>query len=290
MARHHYVPQFLLRGWATNGKFYAYHWNDGAKRVLESDHASVASACQISDLNVFFGVRKEDRDFPEVGLFTPIVDTPAAKALAVLRASGVRALSPERRIDWARLLVSFGMRTPETLREMGPAETEKAFGLIEAAAKGHPADEARVTKIIGQNMDMFRRNFPLRAAMDISTDPAKLLDLNSMKWWIRKWDKDAILIGDRPLLSYPRQKYPCGIPLDHKDCLVILPIAPDAVFFACANPKTQAKMRRMALSRLATLVNEETIFRASCVHARDGSHAKFISPRLEGKLHGTWQP
>ena len=58
MARHHYVPQFLLRGWATNGKLYAYHWNDGAKRVIENDKASVASACQIRDLNVFFGVSK----------------------------------------------------------------------------------------------------------------------------------------------------------------------------------------------------------------------------------------
>jgi hypothetical protein len=47
MARHHYVPQFLLRGWATSGTFYAYHWNDGAKRVIENETASVASACQI---------------------------------------------------------------------------------------------------------------------------------------------------------------------------------------------------------------------------------------------------
>jgi hypothetical protein len=129
-----------------------------------------------------------------------------------------------------------------------------------------------------------------RAAMEIGTDPAKLHVLNSMKWWIRKWDRDAILIGDRPLLTYPRQQYPCGIPLDSPDCLVILPIAPNAVFFACANPKTQTKMRKMALSRLAKLVNEETIFRAICVHARDGSLAKFISPRLEGKMLGTWQP
>jgi hypothetical protein len=146
MARHHYVPQFLLRGWATNGKLYAYYWNDGAKRVIENDKASVASACRIRDLNVFFGVSKAQRDFPEVGFFTPKVDTPAADALHVLLVSGVRALLPEHRTDWARLLVSFGVRTPEALREMGPAETEKAFTLVEAAAKGPPKDEANVTR------------------------------------------------------------------------------------------------------------------------------------------------
>jgi hypothetical protein len=90
MARHHYVPQFLLRGWATNGKLYAYHWNDGAKRVIENDKASVASACQIRDLNAFFGVSKAQRDFPEVGFFTPKADTHAADALRLYeRASAV---------------------------------------------------------------------------------------------------------------------------------------------------------------------------------------------------------
>jgi Protein of unknown function (DUF4238) len=290
MARHHYVPQFLLRGWASSGKFHSYHWNDGAKRVIENNKASVASACQIRDLNVFFGAPKAQRDFPEVGFFTPIVDTPAADALRVMLASGLRALTPEQRIDWARLLISFAARTPEALRDMGPKETDKAFALLESAAKGPPEDEATVTKIIKKNMGMFRRNFPLRAAMEITTDPTKHYALDSMKWWIRKWERGAILIGDRPLLTYPRQKYPCGIPLNSPDCLIVLPIAPNAVFFACGNPKTRTKMRQMPLSRLANLVNEETIFRATCVYASDGSLAAFVSPRLEGKILGTWSP
>jgi hypothetical protein len=290
MARHHYVPQFLLRGWATDGKLYAYHWNDGAKRVIENGKASVASACQIPDLNVFFGVPKAERDFPEVGFFTPKVDTPAAEALNIMLLNGVRALTSQQRLDWARFLVSFGVRTPEALREMGPAETDKAFALVESAANGPAEDEAIVTKVVARNIDLFRRNFPLQAAMEISTDPAKLLTLDAMTWWTRKWESDVILIGDRPLLTYPRQKYPCGIPLDNADCLVVLPISPNAVFFACANVKTKTKMRRMTTSRLANLVNQETIFRATCVHAANGSCGAFISPRLEGKILGTWQP
>jgi hypothetical protein len=228
-------------------------------------------------LNAFFGVPKAQRDFPEVGFFTPKVDTPAANALRVMLAGGLRALTPELRLDWARLLVSFGVRTPEALREMGPAETEKAFTLVEAAAKGPPKDEATVTKIIKDNIGLLKRNFPLQAAMEISVDPTKLNALDRMMWWTRKWDRDVILAGDRPLLTSPRQTYPCGIPLDNPDCLIVLPVAPNAVFFASANSKTKAKMRRMALSRLANLVNQETIFRATCVYASDGSQAKFIS-------------
>ena len=33
MARHHFVPQFLLRRWAVKGKFLAYH-------LGERDHSS----------------------------------------------------------------------------------------------------------------------------------------------------------------------------------------------------------------------------------------------------------
>ena len=172
----------------------------------------------------------------------------------------------------------------------GTSGNGKAFTLVEAAAKGPPEDEATVTKTIRENIGLFRRNFPLQAAMEISTDPAKLHALDRMTWWIRKWDSDVILIGDRPLLTYPRQKYPCGIPLDSRDCLIVLPIAPNSVFFACANPKVQTKMRRMMLSRLANLVNQEAILRATCVYATDGSHAEFIAPRLEGKILGTWHP
>ena len=60
MARHHFVPQFLLRSWATDGRFCAYYWNDGAKKVIDNEKALVASACQIPDLNTFFGVPKAE--------------------------------------------------------------------------------------------------------------------------------------------------------------------------------------------------------------------------------------
>jgi Protein of unknown function (DUF4238) len=93
MARHHYVPQFLLREWATNGRFVAYYFEHASGKVVENAKATVASACQISDLNTYFGVHASQRDFPETGFFTPVVDTPAATALQVMLKGGVRALS-----------------------------------------------------------------------------------------------------------------------------------------------------------------------------------------------------
>jgi hypothetical protein len=70
--------------------------------------------------------------------------------------------------------MSFGARTPETLREMGPKEVIKAFDIAEAAAKGLRKDQRKVTAIIQANIGTFKRNFPLDAAMELSTDTQKL--------------------------------------------------------------------------------------------------------------------
>jgi hypothetical protein len=103
-------------------------------------------------MNAYFGVHASQRDFPETGFFTPRVDTPAARTLQVMLKRGVRVLTREQRTDWARLLVSFGVRTPETLRDMGPRETKKAFALVEASVKGPPEAERRVSAIIRKSM------------------------------------------------------------------------------------------------------------------------------------------
>jgi len=178
MARHHYVPKFLLRRWATKGIFVGYCFDDASGKVIGNAKATVASACQIPDLNTYFGVHASQRDFPETGFFTPRVDTPAASALQVMMSKGVRALTPKQRTDWARLLVSFAVRTPETLRDMGPKETKKAFALVEARAKGPPDAERRVSAMIQQDMSALQRNFPLNIAMDHPLGEA-LADLRS---------------------------------------------------------------------------------------------------------------
>jgi hypothetical protein len=287
---HHFVPQFLLRNWSMNGRFVAYYFERNAVRVIENDKATVASACQIADLNVFFDVPKSQRDFPETKFFTPQVDTPASRALDVILKKGIRGLTIEQRSDWARLLVSFAVRTPETLREMGPQEVGKAFDIVQAAATGPPQDERRVTALIQANMQSFKRNFPLRAAMELSMDREKLRAVEAMTWWTRRWSRPVVLIGDRPLLTSPRARYPCGIPLDDPTCLIALPIAPNEVFFASASRRTRDKMRKMSPAKIASIVNEEMIVRSTCVFFVNKSLSGFVMPRVAGKANGTWQP
>jgi hypothetical protein len=121
MARHHYVPQFLLREWATSGQIVAYRWLETARKVTEGN-TSVVEACQVEDLNTFFGLPSGHREAPERDFWTPYIDTPAADAHRTILDKGLRSLSPRQCYAWAQFIVAFGVRTPETLRILGPKE------------------------------------------------------------------------------------------------------------------------------------------------------------------------
>jgi hypothetical protein len=291
MARHHFVPQFVLRGWSVNGRIVSYRWIDGAQKAHQNTQQSVADACQIANLNDYFGLPRDRRDFPEVGFFTPKIDTPASVAYNIVLRDGLSALTAAQCADWAGLLVSFAVRTPETLRTMGPDEWSKAAALVRSTRHQDADGEVVVDQILEAARDQLRRNIPLNVAMDLAADPEKRILLQNMTWWCRSSDRDNVLIGDRPLLATPRMPYPCGMPLDNPGAFIIMPMDSKTIFFASADPKTKSKIRSMPLSRVINLVNEETIWRATdFVFAKTTELEEFVKERLEGNAKGTWQP
>jgi hypothetical protein len=199
MARHHFVPQFILRGWSDDGQIVSYRWINQAEKVHQNAQQSVADACQIPNLNDYFGLPRDQRDFPETKFFTPKIDTPASIAHDIMLRDGLSALTPAQRTDWAGLLVSFGVRTPETLRQMGPDEWTKAIVLMKNNRAEDADGEVIVDQILDDARNQLRRNIPLNVAMDLAADPVKRMQLRDMTWWCRKSDRDNVLIGDRPL-------------------------------------------------------------------------------------------
>jgi hypothetical protein len=283
MARHHFVPQFMLRRWATNGQINSFWWDTAAKKVLERPVA-VRKACQIEDLNAFYGASRSHRNAIEDGFFTQQIDTPANDALAAMLSGGVQGLSLKQQYAWARFIVSLGVRTPETLRTMGPRETRKGLKKAHDHSAWPPDLETSVNKIIERMMPRLERNWPLTIAIELASDSERIEAVMALDWWTRQLDRDNILVGDRPLLAMPRMPYPCGIPLDHPACLIILPVSPNALFFASANSKTKAKTRNMSQSRLAHVVNDESIACADTyVHSLNSTPADLVRRKLAQK-------
>jgi hypothetical protein len=137
-----------------------------------------------------------DGAWPEDDFFTPQIDTPASEALAAILSDGVQSLSPKQRHSWARFIISFAVRMPETLRQMGPLEARKGLEKAQDTAGGPPDLQAAVSKIIECRRPEFERNWPLMIAMELASDPEKIAAVIAMDWWIRRLDRDDILVGD----------------------------------------------------------------------------------------------
>src|SRR5664280_996403 len=172
MARHHFVPQFLLHKWAHKGQLVSYT-RIKATGAVKAGSTSVVKACQVKDLNAFFGISKEKREAPERDFWTPHIDSPAANAHQTILKYGVQALSSEQQEAWAAFLISFGVRTPETLRILGPAEYRKAMAKSQTNPTEAPEVEAVVNDLIAAEMRKLERNVPIHIAMKLASDPAK---------------------------------------------------------------------------------------------------------------------
>lgn len=287
MSGDHFVSKFLLKRWATNGQMVSYRWDVHRNDVREETKAGIHKHCAIRGLNNLWGVAHDETRMLEA-YFTEKIDTPSALVLEKMLRLGARALTPADRMVWAKFLVALPIRTPDVMLQHGHCEAGKALREAEEFGLASPEDHAIANSNIRQNTWKHRRNSPRRVAIDLIEDPSKFGPILEMRWSMRRWTKRVILIGDRPLLVHPQTtRWGIGFPLDHPQCLIALPVAPNAVFFATFDTKGQQKRRDVARGRLANLLNEETIARcADFVFAVDTSMRNFVTPRLSHRFCG----
>lgn len=277
----HFVSKFLLRNWSVDGTLIAYHWDSYTEHLI-AEPKGLDTICQQRALNTMFGVPPAEKRAVE-DHFTRRVDTPASQALKMMLAEGVGALPASYREAWAKFLIGLPARMPETLGAYGAEEAEKS---LKEACSIRPIDVAMVDDIaanmaIAANMKKYKRNFVRKIAVGFTEDRTKIDPILSMYWRIVRFEAGKILLGDRPLLANPPTARPCGIPLNNSNCVIILPISHDAVFFAFWNPKQRIKLRRVSRRRLAETINRESIARcARHIFSFDCSQQSFIEPLI----------
>jgi hypothetical protein len=289
MASHHHIPPFLLNRWASDGRVFSYHWSTGTAEMLENRRASVQSACQFNDSGSIRRVSASSGDASDQDAFASYVDAPAASALDTMLRQGVSGLTDDQRSAWARLIASFGARTPEALHPLGAADGRNQL----ASARGELqfGAQSMAPELLEREKPVLEHTIPINMAIQLAADPTKISAVVSMEWWLRRFEGKTLLFSDRPLLTQPRTAQPCGIAPNDRSCLIILPVAPNTVFFATADPKVRAKARRTPKGKLVNLINEETVWRAAnYVYAPNRSMAAFIHDRLAGKAKGRWHP
>jgi hypothetical protein len=115
---------------------------------------------------------------------------------------GVSGLTDDQRTAWARLIVSFGARTPETLRLLGTADYRNAKKV--ALEHGPLGTQFTATALLERERPMPEHTMSMETAVELPADPTKIFAVAAMEWWLRRFEGKTLLFSDRPLLTQPR--------------------------------------------------------------------------------------
>ncbi len=118
LPKHHYIPVFYLRQWATNGRLIEF--SRPYRSVVKARPTSPEGTGYVRGLNVMKGLPPESAEQFETVVMRN-VDSLAADALRQLL-SGDEDLkwAPKPRSAWTRFLVSLLLRTPGPYPEIRP--------------------------------------------------------------------------------------------------------------------------------------------------------------------------
>lgn len=226
--KHHYVPRFLLRKWAVNGKLHGYHW-DRYKQEVRVSRRGVASFCKKLDLLSLqaAGLRPDALEQDFFGY----VDDRAAKVLVVLLDSGPESLDSELRSDFARFLLSLDARRPSNVLKL----RVDAVAAIESELNNDPEIlDAFKTEGISERPSTFldeatgvriedRALLLIQKLVDNQTVGKRLINGHWRTYQLGP-DDGTLVFSDRPLIRINGYDHPKGV--------WALPISPRCVFVA----------------------------------------------------------
>ena len=224
---HHYVPQFLLKPWARDGKLHGYYW-DSRRKGVSVRILGTKSFCHEPDL-LTINLPRTPPDALETNFFGR-VDALGAAARAKMLKCGPDGLTAGERSDFSRLLFSLVYRRPQevdNLRKNGPQ-------LIAQALDDNPElrDDLRNRgsledpSVYGKAMGLVSEDWALVQLQKLVGNPSCGAELNNWHWHIVRTEPrhGTFILSDRPLVLFQN--------FDHPEAHWILPLEANACFVA----------------------------------------------------------
>lgn len=247
LPKHHYIPVFYLKQWATDGKVTAFRrLND--KVVATPKSPSLTG--YVRGLYWLEGAEPGVANRIETLLMSPI-DNNAAIAHRMILNDEIQSLPKVVRLAWSRFIVGLLIRSPATVKN------------IYDRMSNPTAKEYKDLK------KEFERDFPGRRYEDIPPlemkrgamySLAKLMQnaqvedmLNSMMWTVYDLGLPELrfFTSDRPVIMTNG--------LAKKDGHLALPISPRKMFFAFANKDIAAEIKGLSPWHIADQANHVVI-------------------------------
>jgi hypothetical protein len=214
------------------------------------------------------------------------IDTPAALIVQKILDGGFTELTIEERSDFTRFVISLRARHPdavalalnESKRQLTTALARNPEEYLAAKEPGSPSTLIEWTE---QYTPELYRNFGVSIIPGVITDNKTGERVFRMPWWvhdIRDADTD-LLISDRPCLLQ-------GDAIEGL-CLIVLPLSPSMLFFACNDPQRTTVLRRMNISSLVNQINlASAYYGAKRVYGTGPHHLSLVEKILGFRTNG----
>jgi hypothetical protein len=267
--KHHYLPVFLLKRWAVEGKVTEFR-RRYAENVVPKRYSPQGTA-YIERLYSIEGLPDDVAQELEHDYLSP-VDSRAADALVKL--SDDDGLHGADRRAWANFVASLLVRMPADIRLLRKSSAElvrellpifgRVIDLVEDAEKRPNLQE------IGDSVGF---KFAVDHIRQLMSHERLRDGLEAMRWGKLTFaTTQDLLISDRPVMYTG---------LGGSDALLIVPIGPKEVFTAYNDQAVWLRLKQANASEVVSKLNMAVVGGAnSVVFGRDEKQLRFIQNRL----------
>lgn len=270
--KHHYIPVFYLRQWATNG--FLCEMRSIRDKIIVSSKAPDGTGFQ-KDLYKIEGVPTDVGQYFE-RTFMHMVDTQAAIAMKKILAGTTDTWSIRERDAWVRFILSLLFRNPEAVtvvkEEMRRIWDESIQAVrLDYASYRQPGDPDNAEEYIA-------RTDPNAPAIAASNFLQRMMNSEPIANGILKlrWGRITfphsrwtLLTSDRPL------DLPHG--LGGEDSYIALPVGPRTLFVGTSNRPNLRGLTAARQTEMVRDINERTVSMArQYVWAVDDSPREFV--------------
>jgi hypothetical protein len=282
--RHHYVPEFLQKPWADNSP-------DGKLKVFRLDIQGIPSTSHTPKHTGFeddlYALTQEEVAGMEKQAveerFLKIIDNNAARVRVKLERDGLKSLTIEDKMDWARFLMSLRLRQPDIVKVLKWESAQHLKATLndqpeEYEALAAPEDAPTLEEWTEQQYPGLIENFGLSFFHELVDNPEIGIKILKMKWRLCNFSEAPydLLLSDNPCI------FVHGI--DDPNCVIALPIHPRKAFMATRSDEMAKLMRIQHPKDLALRLNESSVNQTRVrIYARNESPRRFIENRLAKK-------
>jgi hypothetical protein len=279
--RHHYIPRFLLKAWCgTDGKLTVYSRRNG--QVITSLLNPRSTAFE-ANLYSFEQVARQKKHAIEAEFMTPEIDTPAAPIVQKILDREFYKITNKERWDFTRFVLSLRARHPDALKLVSEKGREELIAALardpdEYLAVKEQSWPATLVEYVHQNVPALTPNFGVSLLPTLIADKKRVERVFSMPWWVhdvREANTDLVL-SDRPCLLEGST--------DTGGCLIVLPLSPTMLFFACNEEQKIRQLRSTNVTKLVKAVNKISVtYAVERVYATGQHHLPLVQKYLNSE-------